>query len=56
MTNPNLNKLKQARDSLAEIYESEVKSDSGDYSFLKIINDTVVKLEEALEVLKRREK
>ncbi|GAF89331.1 unnamed protein product [marine sediment metagenome] len=53
--NPNLEKLKDARDKIAEVYEAEAKDEHHDNGNLTTMNDAILHIESAIDTLEKRE-
>lgn len=56
MTNINIGRLEAAKDKLAMVYEKEARDEVYDNGNLSSINQAILEVEDALRVLKKREK
>ena len=50
----NIDKLKDARDKIAEVYESEVQDDIHDNGNLTLMNNAIMFTEDSIQKLKSR--
>ena len=54
--NPNIQKLKDARALIAQVYEDEVNDELHDNGNLTILNNAVLNIAKALETIEGRQK